>query len=294
MRTSVGLRRLCLGADDRTIFALAVPALGALAAEPLYVLVDTAIVGHLGVAPLAALALAATLLSGVVNLCNFLAYGSTPMIGRLYAAGRRDEADALGHQTLILAIGLGLVLGGVVAGLAPALVSAIGGRHRVGHLAAMYMRIAAIGLPCALVAVAGQGYLRGIAQLRLPLVILLAGNALNVVLEVVFVYTFHLGIAGSAWATVIAQVLMAAWFVVAMKLDITRDGGLTSRRSGASSRPVVRSSSGPDPCTRRSCSLGQSSRASERRRSPPTRSRSSSGPSSPSCLTRWRSQPRCW
>jgi Na+-driven multidrug efflux pump len=146
-----GVRHLSIGSDDRRIALLAIPALGALAAEPLYVLVDTAIVGHLGVRPLAALA--------------------GPVI------------------------------------------TVMGGRGEVGRLAVLYMRIAALGLPFALVAIAGEGYLRGVSRLRLPLVILLAGNVLNALLEVLFVYGLELGIAGSAWATVIAQSVMAAGFV---------------------------------------------------------------------------------
>ncbi len=203
-----------LNADDRRIAALALPALGALAAEPLYVLVDTAIVGHLGVAPLGALALAGTLLSTVVSLCNFLAYGSTPMVGRLHAAGRSREAAPLGRQTLILALLVGLVLGALAAAAAAPLIGLLGGRGRLAGMAVVYMRIAAIGLPFALIAVAGQGYLRGLGRLRAPLALLLIGNIANAILEVVFVFALHWGIAGSAWATVIAQSGIAVAFIL--------------------------------------------------------------------------------
>ncbi|MGH2832971.1 MAG: MATE family efflux transporter [Solirubrobacteraceae bacterium] len=202
-------RRLTLGEDDRRIVTLALPALGALAAEPLYVLVDTAIVGHLGVTPLAALALAGAVLSGIVSLCNFLAYGSTPMIGRLYAAGRADDAAHLGRQAITLASILGVVMAvAAFVGAEPA-IALLGGEGKLARLGVLYMRIAALGLPFSLIAVAGQGYLRGLARLRAPFLFLLAGNLLNAVLEVVFVYGLHLGIAGSAWATVIAQVAIA-------------------------------------------------------------------------------------
>lgn len=206
--------RRWLGADDRRIAALALPALGALAAEPLYVLVDTAIVGHLGVAPLGALALAGTVLATAVSLCNFLAYGSTPMVGRLHAAGRGREAAHLGRQTLILALLIGLLLGALAAAAAAPLIGLLGGRGRLAGMAVLYMRIAAIGLPFALIAVAGQGYLRGLGRLRAPFALLLAGNLANAILEVIFVFAAHWGIAGSAWATVIAQSAIAAAFVV--------------------------------------------------------------------------------
>ena len=74
---------------DREILRLAVPALGALAAEPLYVLVDTAIVGHLGTTQLAALAIAATVLTTAFTVFNFLTYGTTAQVARLHGAGRR-------------------------------------------------------------------------------------------------------------------------------------------------------------------------------------------------------------
>jgi putative MATE family efflux protein len=199
---------------DRRIIALAVPALGALAAEPLYVLVDTGIVGHLGVAPLAGLALAGTVLATVTTLCNFLEYGSTPKVGRLFAVGDRAAAAHLGRQSVLLAMLLGVVLGALTAALAQPLLTLLGGHGHVGRLAALYIRIAAIGLPCALIAVASQGYFRGVARLKLPLVVLLSGNLLNAVLELWFVDGLHWGIAGSAWGTVIAQMVMAGAFLM--------------------------------------------------------------------------------
>ena len=214
--------RLRPGADDRRIAMLALPALGALAAEPLYVLVDTAIVGHLGVAPLAALALAGAVLSGVVSLCNFLEYGSTPKVGRLFAVGDARAAAHLGRQAAVLGALLGVALAVLALVAAGPLISIMGGHGRVGQLAVLYMRIAALGLPCALIAVASQGYFRGIARLRPPLMILLGGNVLNAVLELWFVYGLGLGIRGSAWGTVCAQAVMAAVFVVVLARDADR------------------------------------------------------------------------
>jgi putative MATE family efflux protein len=207
-----GGRRWPLLEEDRQIAALALPALGALAAEPLYVLVDTAIVGHLGVAPLAALALAGAVLSAVVSLCNFLEYASTPKVGRLFAAGDRRAAAAFGRQGTLLGAGLGVALAAAAIALAEPLVAAMGGRGRVGALAVTYLRITALGLPCALTAVAAQGYFRGVARLRMPFVVLLAGNLLNAVLELCLVYGLGWGIAGSAWGTVAAQAAMAGMF----------------------------------------------------------------------------------
>ncbi len=201
---------------DREILALALPALGALAAEPLYLLVDTAIVGHLGTRQLAALALAATVLSSLVSLCIFLTYGTTARVSRLHGAGRDADADRLAAQALWLALGVGATLAALVAALAPPLVALLGGEGEVAALAARYLRIASLGVPMALIALAGQGWLRGVGDLRTPLVIVVAANAANVILEVLFVLVLGWGLDGSAWGTVIAQAGMGAAFVAVM------------------------------------------------------------------------------
>jgi putative MATE family efflux protein len=201
---------------DGEILRLALPALGALAAEPLYLLVDTAIVGHLGTPQLAALALAATVLSNLVALCIFLTYGTTARVTRLHGAGHDEAAAALGPQALWLALAAGVVIALVVAALASPLVHALGGDGHVADMAARYLRIASLGVPMALVALAGQGWLRGMSDLRTPLIIVLAANAANVVLEVVFVYGFGWGLDGSAWGTVVAQLGMGIAFATVL------------------------------------------------------------------------------
>jgi putative MATE family efflux protein len=201
---------------DREIVRLALPALGALAAEPLYLLVDTAIVGHLGRPQLAALGIAFTVLGGVFAIFNFLQYGTTAQVARAGGAGEGETARRLGAHAVWLSIGFGLAVAAGVAAFAAPLVSLMGGEGEAADEAVTYLRIAAIGLPAAFLALGGQGYLRGISDLRTPLVILVAANAANVVLEVVFVYGFDWGIAGSAWGTAIAQLGMGVAFVVAI------------------------------------------------------------------------------
>ena len=199
---------------DREIFRLALPALGALAAEPLYLLVDTAIVGHLGRSQLAALGIAAAILGGVFAIFNFLQYGTTAQVARAGGAGEEETARRLGAQAVWLSLAFGVGVAALVATLAEPLVSLMGGEGQAADYAVTYLRIAAIGLPAAFLALGGQGYLRGISDLRTPLQIIVAGNAVNVVLEVLFVYGFGWGIAGSAWGTAIAQLMMGAGFVV--------------------------------------------------------------------------------
>lgn len=199
---------------DREIVRLALPALGALAAEPLYLLVDTAIVGHLGRPQLAALGIAATLLSAVFAVFNFLQYGTTAQVARAGGAGEETAARRLGAQAVWLSLGFGTAVAALVAAFAEPLVDLMGGEGTTSTYAVTYLRIAALGLPAAFLALGGQGYLRGIADLRTPLLIVVAGNAANVVLELVLVYGLDLGIRGSAWGTSIAQLCMGAAFVL--------------------------------------------------------------------------------
>ncbi len=179
-------------------------------------LADTAMVGHLGTPQLAGLAIAGTLITGTFTLFNFLTYGTTAQVARLHGAGEEEAAGRIAAQALWVAVGIGLVLLALLAGLAVPLVRLMGGEGRTGELAVTYMRIAALGLPFALIALAGQGYLRGVSNLRTPLLIVVASNAANVVLGLVFIYGFGWGIAGSAWGTVVAQAGMGAAFVRAL------------------------------------------------------------------------------
>jgi len=202
---------------DRQIARLATPALGALAAGPLYVLVDTAIVGHLGTPQLAALALGGVLLTTLLQLADFLSYGTTAQVARLHGAGFEARAGGYAAQALWLALATGVATTLLVIAFAgPAATLLGGGGGHVHHLTVMYARIEALGIPFMLIALAGEGYLRGVANLRAPLVILVAANALNVVLEVLFVYGFGWGLAGSAWGTAIAQAVMGLAFARAM------------------------------------------------------------------------------
>jgi MATE family, multidrug efflux pump len=217
---------------DRQIFALALPALGALAAEPLYLLVDTAIVGHLGTPQLAALGIAGVVLSGVFAIFNFLAYGTTSQVTRAAGAGARGTADRLGAQAFWLSFALGCAVALAVGLGAEPIVAAMGGEGQAAEYAVTYLRIAVFGLPFSFLVLGGQGYFRGISDLRTPLVIELAANALNVVLVVTFVYGFGWGIAGSAAGTAIAQACMGlaflAWMLRAtharfrLRLDLMR------------------------------------------------------------------------
>jgi putative MATE family efflux protein len=206
---------------DREIVRLAVPAFLALVAEPLFLLTDAAVVGHLGTAPLAGLGIAAAVLQTVVGLCVFLAYGTTASVARRLGAGDRRGALAQGIDGVWLAVVIGVlatVLGVLLTG---PLVAVFGADETVAAPAATYLRIAFLGTTPLLVMLATTGVLRGLQDTRTPLAVAVAGNALNALLNLLLVYGAGpvpgLGIAGSAWGSVAAQVASAGallWVVV--------------------------------------------------------------------------------
>jgi putative MATE family efflux protein len=198
---------------DRRIIALAIPALGTLAIEPLYVLVDTAIVGRLGTPQLGGLAIATTILLTVISMTASLEYGVTPDVAFAHGAGRSAEARDVATGALRLAVMIGVPMGALVAAAAHPLVWLLGGRGDVLGYAVTYLRISCVGLPFVLVTYVGHGVMRGVNDLRKPLRIVLIANVVNVIFEVVAVYWLDLGVAGSAWSTVIVQTGAAMMFL---------------------------------------------------------------------------------
>ena len=205
--------RLIVGAVldlDRRIAKLAIPALGSIAAEPLYNLADTAIVGHLGRSPLDALAIAASVLSLVAWLAIFLSTATTTEVARNAAKGAaRTAARAVGAAYAV-AVGWGAVTAVVLVFLAPYAAWLLGARDAIGAAATEYARISAIGLPFLYISYAGNGHLTGQQNTSTPLRIAVGANVLNVALEAFLVFGLHAGLAGSAWGTVAAQVAAAA------------------------------------------------------------------------------------
>ena len=198
---------------DREILRLAVPALGALVAEPLYILCDTAVVGHLGTDQLAGLAVASSILLLLYSIFIFLAYGTTSAVARLLGADDEREAAHQAVQGMWLALAVGLVLVAVGAVAAPWLVSALGARGAVAANALVYLRLSLIGIPAQLVVLAGTGYLRGLQDTRTPLLVAVGSAVGNLALEVVLIYGLGFGIGASALSTVTAQLGSAAVYV---------------------------------------------------------------------------------
>lgn len=214
---------------DREIIALAVPAFGALVAEPLFVMVDSAVVGHLGTPQLAGLGIAAALLMTAVSIFVFLAYATTAAVARRVGAGDLPAAIRQGMDGIWLALLLGAAVVALAVPTAPWLVGIFGASDTAAPYAITYLRISILGIPAMLVVLAATGVLRGLQDTRTPLYVAIGGFTANAVLNVTLVYGVGLGIAGSAWGTVIAQVGMAAAYLVVVIRG--------ARRHGASLRP---------------------------------------------------------
>ncbi|WP_157426959.1 MATE family efflux transporter [Agromyces salentinus] len=209
---------------DRDILRLAVPALGALIAEPLFLLADTAMVGHLGATPLAGLGLASAVLQTIIGLMVFLAYATTPSVARRLGAGDERGAVSSGVDGLWLALGLGAVLGVLGWFATPWLVGVFGAPPEVTAAASEYLSISMIGLPAMLLVFAATGLLRGLQDTTTPLWVAGVGFAANIGLNFLFIYGLGWGIAGSAVGTVIAQWGMVLVYLVVVARHAARVG----------------------------------------------------------------------
>ncbi|MGO3885131.1 MAG: MATE family efflux transporter, partial [Mycetocola sp.] len=218
-------------AIDRSILRLAVPALGALIAEPLFLLTDSALVGHLGTVPLAGLGIAAAVLQTIIGLLVFLAYATTPAVARRLGARDRMGAVAAGVDAVWLSVLIGIVVAAAGALATPWLVSLFGADAAVSEQAQIYLSISMAGVPAMLIVFAATGLLRGLQDTTTPLVVAVIGFAANAVLNLVLIYGFGLGIAGSALGTVIAQWGMVAAYLIVVRRHV--------RRTGARLRPLA-------------------------------------------------------
>ncbi|TIC89016.1 MATE family efflux transporter [Nocardioides sp. GY 10113] len=219
--------------EDREIARIAIPAFLALVAEPLFLLGDAAVIGHVGTRELAGLGIAGTVLQTVVGLCVFLAYGTTAGVARQLGAGRRTAALRQGIDGLWLALAIGLPATLVVVALADPLVAVLGPPAAVAEPAVIYLRVAALGIAPLLLMLAATGVLRGLQDTVTPMVVAIVGSAANLALNVVLVFGLgpvpRLGIAGSALGSVLAQAAGAAVLVYVV--------ARAARREGASLRP---------------------------------------------------------
>lgn len=218
---------------NREILRLAVPALGALIAEPAFLIVDAALVGHLGTTPLAGLGIAGAVLQTIVGLMVFLAYSTTPAVARHFGAGRPGDAVSVGVNGMWLALALGAVLAAAGAASSPWLVSLFGASEAVSEQANDYLVVSMWGLPAMLIVFAATGLLRGMQDTVTPLWIAGLGFGANALLNLVFIYGLGWGIAGSAAGTVVAQWgMVGAYVLVVRRLAVRHRASLRVQREG--------------------------------------------------------------
>lgn len=199
---------------NKDILRLALPALGALIAEPIFLLSDTAMVGHLGAGALGSLAIASTILQTVLGLMIFLAYATTPRVAKHMGAGDRPGAINAGFDGIWLALCTSVVLLVVGLPLLRPLIAAFNPSAEIAAGAHSYLAISWWGLPFMLVVIAATGLLRGLQDTRTPLIVAAAGCIANIGLNAFFIYGLDMGVAGSAIGTVIAQAGMCSVYVV--------------------------------------------------------------------------------
>lgn len=207
-------------AGPRRILGIAVPTLGVLVAEPIYLLFDMAVVGRLGALALAGLAVGGLILAQVSSQLTFLSYGTTSRAARRHGAGDERAAVGEGVQASWIALGVGLAIVAVLQGFAGLVTRAIAGGGDIADTALPWLRIALFGVPLILLSMAGNGWMRGVQETRRPLLFVVAGLALSGVLCPVLVHGLlgapHMGLEGSAVANVAGQVVTAILFVVAL------------------------------------------------------------------------------
>lgn len=239
-----------LGHTDKEILALAIPALGALAIDPLLTLADTAFVARLGTVDLAALGVDTAILGFAFFAFNFLAYVVTPLVARALGRGQVEEARRWVGDALLLAVVLGVLVSVVLEIAAPLFVDLMGAGSGVADPAVSYLRIRALATPAVLIVTAGHGAFRGHKDTKTPLRVALGVNLLNLVLDPILIFAFGWGLEGAAIATVVAQYFGAVWFIrlivardmaarprglrasLPSLLDLGRSGALLSMRSG--------------------------------------------------------------
>jgi len=226
------------GPHDAEILRLAIPAFGALVAEPLFLLGDSAIVGRIGTVPLGGLGVASQALTTLVSISIFLAYGTTAAVARQLGAGNRRAAIQLGIDGLWLAGGIGAAVLGAGLLLAPLIVHVFGASPAVTAGAVTYLRISLLGAPAMLTVLAGTGVLRGLQDTRTPLAVAVGASGANIVLNAIFVLGLGWGLAGSAWGTAVVQNAAALTFLAVIARGARR-AGVALRPDGAGVRSAA-------------------------------------------------------
>jgi putative MATE family efflux protein len=225
---------------DRAIAALAIPALGTLAIDPIVSIVDTAWVGRLGVGPLASLAIASAVFMAIFSIFNFVHTAVTPLVAGEVGNGDIPRAGSIATGSILIAAAIGIIVAIVAILLAEPLTRVFGGDPAVLTDATAYLRIRFLALPAVFVAMAGHGIYRGHSDTRTPLYVAIGMNVINLVLDPILIFGADLGVVGAAWATVVAQVFAAGWFLVLIFGTQRHRLGTDRRSKGTEPLPIAK------------------------------------------------------
>ena len=225
---------------DRAIAALAIPALGTLAIDPFVSIVDTAWVGRLGTGPLASLAIASAVFMAIFSIFNFVHATVTPLVAGEVGKGNIARAGSIATGSIVTTAAIGIVVAVIAILLAEPLTSIFGGEPSVLADATAYLRIRFLALPAVLVAMAGHGIYRGHSDTRTPLYVAIGMNVVNLVLDPILIFGMDMGVQGAAWATVVAQVFAAGWFLVLIFGTQRHRLGTDRRAKGVGALPIGR------------------------------------------------------
>ena len=196
----------CNASITREIVSLAIPALGALALDPLLSLIDTAFVGRLGVTSLAGTGIATILLNTSFSVFHFLSISTTPLVANAIQISQ-DETSRVTANGILLASVLGLASATSVILLAQPLCIALGASAASLQTAVTYLRLRAVAAPFALASLVTNGALRAHKDIQTSFRVALTANLLNIILDFVLIFPFRLGVAGAALATSVSQIL---------------------------------------------------------------------------------------
>ena len=227
MRIDVrGRTRCSILADlDRRIIRLAVPALGALAADPLVSLVDTYFVGRLGTDALGALGVNAAVFSLAFITFNVFQYGLTPLVAQAEGSGNRPRSVGLIQQAIRWAAALGVVVGLLLLVIGQPILRLMQASEALIPDALIYLQTRAWAAPAILVVLVGHGAYRGLHDTITPLKVTLGLNVVNLILDPLLIFGFDLGIRGAALATVAAQWIGALWFLALLRRNVLSGPG---------------------------------------------------------------------
>lgn len=198
---------------DKDIFRFSVPTLGALVAEPVMLMCDTAMVGRLGITALAGVGVSSTVLNTCVGLFIFLAYAASPHIAQHVARNNITSALNSGVNGLWLSLGIGSLVMMLGYSTSSYVVHWFTKDPATAAVALSYLDISFLGLIPILVSTAATGILRGLSDTVTPLKVMGIGCGCNVALNYLLIYPCGFGVVGSALGTVIAQWGMAIFFV---------------------------------------------------------------------------------